>query len=71
MKLTLPNGQTLDAEQVQFTIKGENFSEYTLSDGNTIKVHVILTEVYRLEQADPLTGKPNYLIKSAQVVTVA
>ena len=70
MKIKGPRGEDFTGEQVQFTIKNENWSEYNLSDGNMLKVRVVLAEVYKLDSKDAVTGKPNYLIKSSSVVSV-
>ena len=70
MKLRGPRGEEITGEQLQFTIKNEGFSEYLLSDGNTLRVRVVIAEVFCLDQKDPLTGRPNYVIKSANVVSV-
>jgi hypothetical protein len=70
VKLKGPRGEDLSGEQLQFTIKNEGYSEYLLSDGNTLRVRIILAEVYCLDQKDPLTGRPNYVLKSINVVSV-
>ena len=70
MKLRGPRGEEVTGEQLQFEIKKEGFSEYLLSDGNTLRVRVVLAEVYCTDQKDPLTGRPNYVVKSANVVSI-
>ena len=70
MKLRGPKGEDINGEQLQFAIKNENWSEYALSDGNTLKIRVALAEVYRVDSKDPLTGRPNYIIRSSNVISV-
>ena len=70
MKLQLPTGQSIEGEQLTFTAKGENWSDYELSDGNTLRIKVVLAEVYRLNQTDPMTGKPSYAIKATDIISV-
>jgi hypothetical protein len=70
LKLKGPRGEDFTGEQLQFTIKNEGYSEYLLSDGNTLRVRIVLAEVYCLDQKDPLTGRPNYILKSANIVSV-
>ena len=70
MKLRGRKGEELNGEQLQFTTNNEGYSEYLLSDGNTLKIRVVLGEVYCTDQKDPLTGRPNYIIKSANIVSV-
>ena len=70
MKLTGPKGEEIIGEQLQFTVKGENWSEYLLSDGITVKIRVALAEIYRTNKKDPLTGRAGYIIKSTNIVSV-
>jgi hypothetical protein len=70
MKLKGPAGQELNGEQLQFKVKTEGFSEYELSDGNTLKIRLVVAEVYCLDTKDPLTGRPNYVIKSTSIISV-
>jgi len=63
-------GQMVNAEELRFTPIKEEYSEYKLSDGKIMRIRVVLTEVYRLEEKDEVTGKDNYFIKSAPIVTV-
>jgi hypothetical protein len=70
MKLTGPNGEEIVGEQLQFIVKNENWSEYVLSDGNTVKIRVALAEIYRTDRKDPLTGRAGYIIKSTNIVSV-
>lgn len=63
-------GQMVDAEELRFTPIKEEYSEYKLSNGKIMRVRVVLTEVYCLDEKDEITGKNNYFIKSAPLVTV-
>jgi len=65
-----PQGQMINAEQLDFQIMNEGFSVYKLSDGKIMKLRVVLAEVYRLEAKDEVTGKPGYFIKSMPVISV-
>jgi hypothetical protein len=62
-------GQMVNAEQLDFKVVNEGFSEYKLSDGKIMKIRVVLAEVYRLDELDDM-GRNNYLIKSTPVVSV-
>lgn len=63
-------GQTVNAEQLGFTPVSEGFSEYKLSDGNMMRIRIVLAEVYRMDEVDEATGKHNYYIKSQPVVSI-
>lgn len=60
----------VNAEELHFTPISEGYSEYKLSNGKILKVRVVVTEVYRVDEKDEITGKDNYFIKSAPIVTV-
>ena len=63
-------GQMVNAEELHFTPISEGYSEYRLSNGKIMKIRVVLAEVYRLDEKDEMTGKDNYYIRSAPIVTV-
>lgn len=52
----------LDFEEVE-----ESWNTYTLSDGTTIKVKLVLRGVKRLKRFEP-DGRPVYIINSLNVV---
>ena len=63
-------GQMVNAEQLEYQIIKEAFSEYKLSDGRIMKIRVVLAEVYRLDEKDETTGREGYFIKSLPVVSI-
>lgn len=58
----LASSTDLDFEEVE-----ENWNTYTLSDGTTIKVKLVLRGVKRLKRYEP-DGTPIYVINSINVV---
>lgn len=58
----LASSVDLDFEEVE-----ENWNTYTLSDGTTIKVKLVLRGVKRLKRYEP-DGTPIYVINSINVV---
>jgi len=63
-------GQMVDAEQLGFTPISEAWSEYKLDDGKIMRIRVVVSEVYRLNEIDETTGKNNYLVKSTNVISM-
>ena len=64
-KQQLPEGEPVDFEVVR-----EDWNEYRLTDGSTLKVKLVLTGVMRLNnQYDPV-GNPVYVISSQNAVRV-
>ena len=56
-----------EAEDVDFTEEKEHWNIYTLSDGTTLKVKLILQGVKRLKRYNP-DRTPIYVIQSQNIV---
>jgi hypothetical protein len=70
IKVTGSKGQQVDAEQLSFTPINENWSEYKLSDGKILRVRLVISEVFRMDEIEETTGRNNYMIKSTNIVSV-
>lgn len=64
MQPTLPTGKALG-----FKPLNEEWSYYSLDDGNILGVKVIVSKVIKTGQSDP-TGLPVYVFQSTNVVQV-
>ena len=69
IKLNL-GGKAVEAEKMSFQPIDENWSLYRLGDGTVVKLRLIVSEIFKLPGADPLTGMPQYLVKSSNVIAV-
>jgi len=56
-----------DSEDIDFTEEKEQWNEYRLADGTTLKVKFVLRGVKRLRRYEP-DGTPIYVINSINVV---
>lgn len=63
-------GQKVDAEAVEFSPLAEPWSQYQLADGTVVKIKLVVSEILQLGIKDPVTGQPQYLIKSSNVASV-
>ena len=63
-------GREVEATEVSFETVKEDWNEYLLNDGETLKIKLVLTNVLRLNAYDPVTGDPYYVIKSGNIVAV-
>jgi len=70
MQLKNARGQTVNGEQMTFEVIKEGYSEYKLSDGKILKVRVVVSEVFRLDEVDESTGRNNYFIKSQPILSI-
>lgn len=55
---------------VKVTFSKENWADYTLDDGTTIKLRPIVSDVYRVENEYDMEGNPLYVVKSANMMAV-
>ncbi|NQE46158.1 hypothetical protein C5S31_09075 [ANME-1 cluster archaeon GoMg2] len=70
LKVRVPKGGEIEAEDVDFDTIKEDWNEYKLEDGTTLKFKTIISSVIRTEEYDPMTGDPVYHIRSTNVLRV-
>ena len=63
-------GKRVDAEKMDFNTLCDTWSSIRLEDGTVIKIKVVTSEVYKLPGVDSLTGAPQFLVKSSNVLSV-
>jgi hypothetical protein len=69
MNLNL-GGRTVQADQMFFKAIEEPWSLYKLDDGSTLKVKIVLTDVFKLPTSDPVTGLPQIMIRAGNVISL-
>ncbi len=68
-KVTLPGGQEVMAEEIEFESERENWNTYALHDGTTLKIKAVLAEVLRVEGMYAPNGDPLYIVNASPVVS--
>ena len=69
-KFRLPDGNSVDAEQIEINQSSEQWNHYILEDGSILKLKSVATKVVRLkDQYDPAVN-PVYFIQSNNIVAV-
>lgn len=63
--------EEVDAIQLTFQSAGENWNEYLTNDGSVLKLKTVATEIYRIIDRYDTEGNPQYVIKSANILTVS
>ena len=63
-------GQEIDATEIDFQTRKEEWNEYQLVDGTIIKMKLVISEIYRIDGNYDAEGNPLYQIKSANVPVV-
>ncbi len=63
-------GQEVDATEVEFHTRKEDWNEYQLTDGTVIKMKLVVSEILRIEGFFDNEGNPVYHIKSTNLPVV-
>jgi hypothetical protein len=69
VKLNL-GGKTIEAESLSYRPLNEPWSSYQLDDGSIIKLKIVISDVFKLPTPDQLTGLPQYIVRSSNVMSV-
>lgn len=72
MKLSV-NGEEKDVAELDFDIKREDWNEYILLDGGSVRVRLVVSKIYRVldDNGQPSwnqDGSPNFAITSGTMV---
>ena len=62
-------GQEAWAERIPIRAAHENWNDYILDDGTTIKIKLVATDVLRVEGHYDGEGSPIYLMKTTNVIS--
>lgn len=69
MKINI-NGKEVEAKEVEVLSSVENWSEYKLSDGYTLKAKVVVTKVIVMGDMNNIDGTPQYQVMHQIVIGV-
>ena len=69
VKLNL-GGKEVWGELIPVQDAKEGWSQYLLADGSIVKMKVVVTDVFRVENEYDAEGNPIYYVKSSNVVSV-
>jgi hypothetical protein len=65
------NGKKVEGEVVEFESVPENWTQYNLADGSTLKIKTSLLDVVRvLGEFHPQTGDPVYVFTAQQITSI-
>lgn len=67
LKVRLPDGRMVEAEDLDFESVKEEWNEYKLEDGTVLKAKLVVSKVLRAKEYQE-SGEPIYTISSANVV---
>ena len=63
-------GKTVEGESMAFNAREEPWTVLRVEDGSVIKLKPVVSDIFRLPGKDPVTGLPQYMIRSSNVVSV-
>lgn len=63
-------GKEVDATEVEFQTRKEDWSEYQLMDGSVLKMKLVVGDILRIEGMYDEEGNPLYRVKSSNVVMI-
>lgn len=69
VKINLGQGP-VDADRMEFKALDEPWAQYRLEDGTVVKLKLVVSDVYKLQQSDALTGLPQLVVKSTNIMSV-
>lgn len=69
VKISFGNEQ-VEAVPVEINQASERWNEYLLEDGVVLKIKLVTTKVYRLEDRFDKEGNPVYFVQSTNVLSV-
>lgn len=70
IKIKLPDGREVDATPIDINQSNEQWNNYILDDGSTLRVKLVITRISRLDNEYDVEGNPVYLFQSTNVVSV-
>ena len=63
-------GRDVDGVEVRFRSVREDWNEYDLDDGSTLRMKLFVSDIVRLEGEYDAENNPIYVVKSGNVVVV-
>jgi hypothetical protein len=63
-------GRDVEATEVDFEIRKEDWNEYQLMDGAAVKMKQVVSEIFKVVGEYDNEGNPIYVVKSKSVLVV-
>jgi hypothetical protein len=61
--------RTIEAEDMEFQTGREDWSEYQVEDGFTVRIKLVVSSILKTQERDP-QGNPVYIVQSTNIVKV-
>ncbi len=63
-------GKEVDATEVEFQTRKEDWNEYQLMDGSFVKIKLVVTDIFRVPDEYDDERNPVYVVRSKNVLAV-
>ena len=63
-------GEEVDATEVEFQTRREDWNEYQLMDGSSIKMKLVVGDIFKVAGEYDDEGNPVYVVRSKNVLMV-
>ena len=63
-------GREVDATEVDFQTRKEDWNEYQLMDGSFIRMKLVVSEIFKVPDEYDEEGNPVYVVRSNNVLVV-
>ena len=63
-------GEDVDAVEVKYKSVREDWNEYDIDDGSTIRIKLLVSDITRLADKFDQEGNPIYVVKSGNILFV-
>ena len=61
-------GKEVDAVEVDFQTRKEDWNEYQLLDGSSLKIKLVVSEIFKISDEYDNEGNPVYVVKSQNIL---
>ena len=61
--------RTIEAEDMEFQTGREDWSEYQVEDGFSVRIKLVVSSILKTQERDP-QGNPVYIVQSTNIVKV-
>jgi len=61
--------RSIEAEDMEFKTAREDWNEYQVEDGHTVRIKLIVSSILKTQERDP-QGNPVYIVQSTNIVKV-
>ena len=61
--------RTIEAEDMEFQAGREDWSEYQVEDGFSVRIKLVVSSILKTQERDP-QGNPVYIVQSTNIVKV-